>query len=301
MLTINTSTVAIFGDWHGNLPWMRIALRTAAARGITHVVQAGDLKMLYPDDGPFEPWCPNIATEIDNEARKLGITFIFVDGNHDNHWELARLKVDEDGFARMSPNLWYATRGARALIGSRRFGFLGGAFSVNRSQLDRSIDWWPEEVVTQENVDTLGSDPLDVLITHEVPAGADVTKRFELPLALEMEANQSRLLIRDAVKATSPALVFSGHWHQRRTLPIRGLLSQVEVLDMEGRAGNAVTLDLKTLIVAPLPVDYMLGLEMPEVARLLLPAAQPDRKTIPDDVRTRLRRNLLSGSEGLTK
>lgn len=259
MLNINTSTIAVFGDWHGNIQWMRIALRTAAARGVNLVIHVGDLKMLYPDDGPFEPWCPNIATEINREAARLGITFIFVDGNHDNHAALRSLEVDGNGFARFSDHLWYATRGSRAVIGGRAFGFLGGAYSINASLLTPGVDWWPEEPIGPTDVERLGDEPLDVLVAHEAPAGADVAKSFRLPPGIEMEAHQSRMLLLDAVKATRPSLVFSGHWHQRRTLPLRGLDTTVEVLDMEGRPGNMVLLELDTFDVSPLVPDLSMA------------------------------------------
>lgn len=259
MNPLGTGAVAIFGDWHGNIQWMRIALRSAAARGIALAIHVGDLKMLYPDDGPFEQWCPNIATEIDREAERLGITFIFVDGNHDNHEALRSLPKDADGFARYSSHLWYATRGSRAVIGGRKFGFLGGAYSISASMLTPGIDWWPEESICPTDVECLGDEPLDVLISHEAPAGADVTKVFNLPVAIEQQAHQSRLRLLDAVKATRPSLVFSGHWHQRRTLPLQGLDTTVEVLDMEGKPGNMVLLDLGTLNVSPLLPDLSMA------------------------------------------
>lgn len=259
MLKLDISTIAIFGDWHGNIQWMRIALRTAAARGVRLVIHVGDLKMLYPDDGPFALWCPNIATEINREAERLGINFIFVDGNHDNHAALRSLEVDGNGFARFSDHLWYATRGSRAVIGGRRFGFLGGAHSINAPLLTQGADWWPEESICPTDVERLGNEPLDVLIAHEAPAGADVSKVFNLPLEIEREAYQSRLHLLEAVKATRPSLVFSGHWHQRRTLPLRGLDTTVEVLDMEGKRGNMVLLDVSTLDVSPIVPDLSMA------------------------------------------
>lgn len=58
-----------------------------------------------------------------------------------------------------------------------------------------------------------------------------------------------RSLIRDAVRATEPKLVFSGHWHQRRTGLMPGLEARVHVLDREFHDGNLVSLDLQTLAV----------------------------------------------------
>lgn len=113
------------------------------------------------------------------------------------------------------------------------------------------------EETSEADVCRLGPGRLDVLITHEVPAGIDVVSEFSfgLPKVIEQEAYANRLLVRDAVRNTEPRLVFSGHWHQRRSALMPNMGTQVHVLHMDQFEGNVVALNLKTLGVREYPLD----------------------------------------------
>lgn len=243
--------ILIAGDWHGDTPWMRQVLTCAARDGYTAIVHVGDLKVLWPDE-----FYPDFAVHGGFTAsfvallEELGMVFIFADGNHDAHPALRALPANPDGFGIISDRLLYAPRGHRWSLGGVRFGALGGAYSIDRSRGTEGWDWFLEETVIPEDVEALGTAPLDVLITHDVPAGIDLDLGpMEVPEAIERESYIVRSLLRDAVRATVPKLVFSGHWHQRRTGLMPGMETRVHVLNMNGRAGNLVSLDLATLAV----------------------------------------------------
>lgn len=237
------------GDWHGSTRWMRQVLTCAARDGYKVIVHVGDLKVLWEDEYPDYPEPGDFTAELARLLEDLGLVFIFIDGNHDVHPKLRALPVNTDGFGVISDRLLYAPRGHRWTLGGVRFGALGGAYSIDRYRGSEGRDWFVEEATVPEDVAALGTDPLDVLITHDVPAGIDVETIFDLPEAIEREANIVRSLLRDAVRATEPRLVFSGHWHQRRTGLMPGMETRVHVLDKEFMAGNTVTLDLATLAV----------------------------------------------------
>lgn len=258
--------IVIAGDWHGNTAWMKRALQAVHDAGHDTIIHVGDLQVLWPCDiaGPMtsEQYALMPAAvdlyeftwALGSLLEKYGITMLFVDGNHDNHPALRALPLDGYGFGAISDRLMYLPRGHRFNMGDVRFGALGGAYSVNKSRLTHGINWWPHEVVEPADVAALGTAALDVLITHEVPAGITLAKVFELPDAIERDSYVSRLLLRDAVRNTEPALVFSGHWHQRLTSPLPFTRTAVHVLDRDGYTGNLVVLDLATKTVAPLPL-----------------------------------------------
>lgn len=97
-----------------------------------------------------------------------------------------------------------------------------------------------------EDVDKLiAGGPLDVLLTHDVPAAVDMQSKWEdLDPDTVARAQVSRDLLQTAVDTLRPPNVFSGHWHIRKTEFIRhagGEEIRVDVLDMDGsREGNAV-------------------------------------------------------------
>ncbi|HEX9086143.1 MAG TPA: metallophosphoesterase family protein [Arthrobacter sp.] len=236
--------VVVAGDWHGNLLWMQRVLRAAAGDGHKVIVHVGDLAVLWPGASKFTTILKRLLEELD-------LLFIFADGNHDVHPALRALPLNADGFGVISDRLLYAPRGHRWSLSGQRFGALGGAYSVDRRSRVQGKSWWIGEEVTDRDVHRLGRERLDVLISHEVPMGIDVVSTIggRLPEMIEREAEICRRLVRDAVRNTEPHLVFSGHWHQRRTGLMPGMATRVHVLDREFFSGNLVLLDLATLAV----------------------------------------------------
>lgn len=106
----------------------------------------------------------------------------------------------------------YIPRGARLELAGVRFGFLGGAFSVDWRDRTQGVGWWSNETTDQSEVTRLGTDDLDVLVAHDAPAGLDLAA-WRLPAEDQVRAEEVRSLIASAVEATRPQIVFHGHWH----------------------------------------------------------------------------------------
>lgn len=245
----NSEKVLVAGDWHGNTPWMQTVLVKAAADGYRTIIHVGDLAVLWPGGQQF-------TRRLVRHLEELDLRVIFVDGNHDVHPKLRALPRNAEGFGTISDRLLYAPRGHRWELDGVRFGALGGARSIDRQWRTEGRTWWPQEDVTAEDVKALGDAPLDVLITHEAPAGINVTSSLgrKLLAALARESRMSRLHVLEAVRATEPELVFCGHWHQRHTETLAGSNTRVEVLHREKFEGNLVTLHLEELRVAAYPM-----------------------------------------------
>ena len=248
------------GDWHGNTAWaMHVVARTASL-GIDTIVHVGDLGVLWPGD------VGNTFTfKLQRELDRHGVRLFFVDGNHDAHTALRALPRDDAGFGvirtkakggRRLDLIRWVPRGHRwtwpgtdgRLV---RFGGLGGAFSVDHQHRRTGRDIWPlVEEVEPQDVELLGGDPLDVLVSHDCPDGPLLASTMQLDYDDEVRSLRSRNLLRRAVNTTRPALSFCGHWHQRRTFQIDhpdGPPTTVHVMNKDGEAGNWAVLDLATL------------------------------------------------------
>lgn len=100
------------------------------------------------------------------------------------------------------------------------------------------MDWWRDrELVQPADVEILGDGRLDVLFTHDAPAGAEPTDTMLNDLQDEAIARRNGRLVLSVVERTQPDLVVHGHWHlrQSRSLAISGLDRPVRV---EGLASN---------------------------------------------------------------
>jgi hypothetical protein len=269
--------VMVVGDVHGDVGWIKRLLERARDLGIDTILSVGDwgIGPFSGDRGgaPFE-------RKVERIAKKNGVTVFVVPGNHENYDTIGRLESRSDGWSELSPNVRVAPRGHRWRWAGVRFGALGGAFSVDWRLRKAGRDWWPDlEEVQREDVEWLGDDPLDVLVTHDVPAGIPVGpgglfQPYPLPEADVARAQVSRDLLLEAVRRTRPEAVFCGHWHHRlrtllelpagtrggrETVAERNGIAvtdatsadhvRVEVLDMEQTDVNFVLLDLSDMSI----------------------------------------------------
>lgn len=191
----------------------------------------------------------------------LSATLIVSGGNHDNWETLNKLPVGEDGTAFLRSNIRILPRGGRTQVEGLVVGALGGAFSVDYEHRTEGKDWWANEEPAPEEAKTLiAGGPLDILITHDAPAGITLKGDFELRPELGWKAERTRNLISEVVDTLAVPHLFCGHWHQRSTHHLTGHDgggTRVDVLDMENsREGNGVLVwpGEAPLRIEPLPI-----------------------------------------------
>jgi hypothetical protein len=234
--------LAVVGDWHGDLGWALTAIRSAGREGVSTILHVGDFGLDWPGAkrGRYE-------AKLNSCLNESGITLIVSGGNHDNWETLAGLSAEADGLATFRSNIKVLPRGNRTQICGLIVGGLGGAFSVDQGHRTEGKNWWRNEEPTPEEAQKLiAGGPVDILITHDAPAGVPLKSEFELPRELIVRAERTRTLLREVLDVLAPPNVFCGHWHQRRTHELAhqgGRISRVDVLNKEhSREGNAVLL-----------------------------------------------------------
>lgn len=247
----------ILGDMHGDLGAARKQVERARATGVEFdtIIQVGDAGVgPWPTnrgrEGPRDRLGPGLA----RIARDLDVTWLITPGNHENYDTIDALPFDNEGRRVLDDRVLILPRGHRFTLGGVRFGSLGGAFSIDANLRVPGRSWWRQERITDADVAALGTEPLDVLVTHDVPEGTAVRVQFRLPAHLDAESRKDRELITRAVQRTRPHLVLAGHWHQRVSDTVRiapdGRSVRVEVLDIEREPKAAAWLDLGTLEVS---------------------------------------------------
>ncbi|MGJ3191234.1 metallophosphoesterase [Paenarthrobacter sp. FR1] len=232
--------IAIFGDWHGNSGWALTSVRSAARAGVRTALHVGDFGLDWPGAkrGRYE-------SKLNKYLADLGIMLVVSGGNHDNWDTLGKMVVEADGLATLRSNIRVLPRGGRTVVEGLVVGGLGGAFSVDFRHRTEGKDWWPDEEPTLEEAERLvAGGPVDLLITHDAPAGVPLVSDFKLSSELAERAGRTRMLLRQVVDTLGVPHVFCGHWHQRRIYELArpdGGVTRVDVLDMENsRLGNGV-------------------------------------------------------------
>lgn len=237
--------VAVSGDWHGNLAWLRTLAPaiTALAPDVTTILQLGD-------------WWMD-AGASDRIFMDAGIGRVYVTlGNHEPWGEISPLLHTHPGEAvRVSEVTWILPRPARMRIGGREILAVAGASSVDKAWRTEGVDWWPDENISGlEVAAAIAGGQADVMLTHESPAGTPVrgvrevlrTNPLGFPKAARIESAVSRQKVTSMWDAVRPDLLMHGHMH----VPDGGTTCdgrRVVSMGCDGQQGNIALLDMGTL------------------------------------------------------
>jgi hypothetical protein len=127
--------------------------------------------------------------------------------------------VTSDGLRTLAPNIHHMTRGYRTrLVTGRTLAALGGANSIDR-HLRSKTTWWREESITDNDLDRLGTGPVDILIGHDAPRFVPTLDshpertEHEWPMNAVMYANEGRQTFHTGFMQVRPKLYLGGHYH----------------------------------------------------------------------------------------
>jgi Calcineurin-like phosphoesterase len=241
--------IGIAGDWHGNSGWA-----TRAVRKISGLLPADQPRVIV-HLGDFGIWPgpggQRYLSAVDAALSAAHAELWFVDGNHEDFTQLARLRPGPDGRAQVTERIWYLPRGHRWRWHGRDWLALGGAVSLDRAGRTEGVDWWPEEVITpRQAASVIEAGPADVMVTHECPAGIEhafpPVPRGWAPADLR-RSDAHRGLLREVVLAVRPRWLMHGHLHlsYQRRVDLGGGPIEVTGLDCDGAdTGNWGILDV---------------------------------------------------------
>jgi len=212
----NSDVLMLVGDSHGNTKYICAALTLAKDLGVSRILQLGDLGIWPGEEGRL------YLNAINDTSRATGVRFDFIDGNHEDFDQLdvyeRESDRDPDGSVLVRPYVHWWPRGSTTVIGGRSFAFLGGAVSVDRFARKTGKSWWPQESLTQQQIDRFHASvkgPVDVMVTHDAPASMPMRSTGSYPPELLRASYDMRLVLDKAVRHAKPKLLCHGHWHLR--------------------------------------------------------------------------------------
>lgn len=203
--------IGLAGDWHGNSFHARAVIEHFTNRADV-IIQLGDFGFWTP--GPAQD---KFISRVNRALNAADLMLVFVDGNHEFHPGLAKLPIDDDtGLRKVTNRIWHAPRGHRWEWSGVRWMALGGAYSIDRQWRTEGKDWWPEERLTDADVETActgGS--VDVLVSHDAPLRARVPlmSGSKWPSEDVRASRDHRALVQKVVDAAMPSRVWHGHFH----------------------------------------------------------------------------------------
>ena len=156
--------------------------------------------------GDFGYWPKWVGGDKIERINTHGAKLLFCDGNHEDHWSLRDRKQDE-----LAPNIIYMPRGSTyELDDGRTILFMGGAHSIDKNLRTVGWDWFPEEIITQKDMQNLPEKKIDIFITHTCPEELvdDMIKYYP-----EKRGEPSNTALSQLWKIYKPKLWIFAHWH----------------------------------------------------------------------------------------
>ncbi|WP_369148952.1 metallophosphoesterase [Streptomyces sp. R44] len=247
--------VLLAGDSHGDAAFVEELCRVAVDQGCRLILQLGDFGY-FPRTEAGRAFLASVG----RSCTRADVDLWWLDGNHDDHDTLATLAADPAHAVPVAERVRHLPRGHRFTLGGVRFGCLGGAHSIDRARRTRGVDWWEDENPRPEDLVRLGTEPLDVLLSHDAPLGVPESSVLRsLPEDDRSTVQRGRSLLRRAAVATRPRLFVHGHVHRASRAEVHleeaangGLRLPVVSLAANG-AGDAAwrVLELPSLALLP--------------------------------------------------
>ena len=203
--------IALAGDWHSDTLWAVNAVEVAHEVGAELVISVGDFG--------YWPQFSHGVHFLDTLTQKLAaynMTLWFVDGNHEDHAALRELPVDADGLRTITSYIKHIPRGFRWTWDGTTWMGLGGAVSVDRDWREAGVDWFPLEVITEQDATyAVREGNVDVMVTHEATMGVPflLSGPSSWPADALVDANRVRQRLTEVVETVNPNYLFHGHHH----------------------------------------------------------------------------------------
>lgn len=227
--------IAVAGDWHGNFEYAVNSISRARDLGADIILHTGDfgywpdaLAVLDMPDGT--PWVIRdndswrFGEALDEALRKFELNLWFVDGNHEVHDVLLSQPLDPStGRRPVRERIEHLPRGHRWRWGQSTWLALGGAASVDRLWRTEGRNWWPHEVVSDEQAAAaIACGPADVMLCHDGPWSVPhLLDRYSdangWPEEDVARSNANRRRIEKVMTGTGVGTLFHGHYHDSYT------------------------------------------------------------------------------------
>lgn len=138
-----------------------------------YVIILGDFGVIWRND--------IMMKAVLKQLSEKNFTVCFVDGNHENFDMISKIEHIVPWHGGMvgiiAPGVVHLLRGQIYQIGDRTIGVCGGANSIDKAWRTENVSWWPQEVITDEEVSFFqmnlihkGVRALDLMLTHDCPA-----------------------------------------------------------------------------------------------------------------------------------
>ncbi len=194
--------IYITGDIHGNFNKINQLLNKK--RDITHLLVCGDFGY-WPK--LFKTFTINAYGKkrfFDFTLKNDNTKIHWCDGNHEDFDSLKECNYNP----KLGENVYYQKRGSYiTLPDNRNVLFLGGGYSIDKQYRTEGVDWFKDELLTEDDIKNLPNINIDVIVSHTAPNEFFVLPKSNYP------HDTSRDVLSIVLKKYKPKYWYFGHFH----------------------------------------------------------------------------------------
>lgn len=193
--------VMLVGDTHGNAGFWKTVFLFAQNENADLIIQLGDFGV-WPGLKGHE-----YLDRIQAWSEESGIPVWVVPGNHDDWDQIEALK---DEWIR--PNIRILGKVNSFYLEGINVLTVGGAVSIDRMYRKEGLSWWPQETLTNADVDAaVEVGKVDIVLSHDTTNAMPVWDGF---VKDDPASNQNRTGMGVIEDSARPDLWFHGHYHR---------------------------------------------------------------------------------------
>lgn len=204
--------IYITGDVHGNFDFDKLY------KLIDYHVTYDDTLIILGDAGIC--WSKQQDEIVANLYKKIPITVIFLDGNHENFNLLNNFPIvtyKEAKMHRISQHIYHVLRGEIMKIEGFSFLCIGGACSTDKAFRKEGVSWWKDEEITDKDINNalenlkLSNFCVDCVLSHCVDS-------YTLKKYTSYQTDISTDMLNFVDENVSYKYWFYGHYHDDKPI-----------------------------------------------------------------------------------
>lgn len=208
------SSIYLTGDTHANVRRLLIIDDSEMTKDDI-VIVLGDFGVIWEKDSQITDTVLELLSE-------KNFTLAFLDGNHENFPEIARLEKEtywNGGKIGLLPyGIIHLLRGEIYNINGRIIGVCGGANSIDLWHRTEGISWWREEEITDNDIDNFMvaankyNNKIDIMLSHDAPASMiPIIKLYSG--VNDGDISNSQIQLEKINQEINIDKWYFGHWH----------------------------------------------------------------------------------------
>ena len=204
------------GDIHGDFSDVFAFIKRFNLNEDDNIIILGDCGIAWRNDKKdlkyhIEQWKEN----------SNGVNLYLIDGNRENFDILNKLPI-ENNMGKVTDGIYHLLRGQTYYFDGKKVLVCGGADSVDLYRRVEGLSWWPEEAISESEIDAIAADHYDYVLTHCCPRSVFESNKAYLITLDNLNQDAINHYSEDMLEKLMNKITFDkwyfGHYHIDRDL-----------------------------------------------------------------------------------